>query len=84
MKYESQGNFRLNKVARRIISEYVPFRSAVRKKLEENPMYKELFTKSNIIAGRKREKERVLFERYTAAGGVMIPELEAHMAYYNM
>lgn len=84
MKYESQGNFRLNKVSRRIISEYVPFRTEVRKKLEENPMYKELFTKSNIIAGRKREKERVLFERYTAAGGVMTPELEAHMAYYNM
>lgn len=84
MKYESQGNFRLNKVSRRIISEYVPFRKEVRKKLEENPMYKELFTKSNIIMGRKREKERVLFERYTAAGGVMTPELEAHMAYYNM
>lgn len=84
MKYESQGNFRLNKVSRRIISEYVPFRREVRKKLEENPMYKELFTKSNIIAGRKREKERVLFERYTQAGGVMTPELEAHMAYYNM
>lgn len=84
MKYESQGNFRLNKVSRRIISEYVPFRKEVRKKLEENPMYKELFTKSNIIAGRKREKERVLFERYTQAGGVMTPELEAHMAYYNM
>ncbi len=84
MKFESQGNFRLNKVSRRIISEYVPFPSSVRKKLEENPMYKELFTKSTIIMGRKREKERVLFDRYTAAGGVMTPELEAHMAYYNM
>ena len=84
MKYEAQGNFRLNKVSRRIISEYVPFRTEVRKKLEENPMYKELFTKSNIIMARKREKERVLFERYTQAGGVMTPELEAHMSYYSM
>ncbi len=84
MKYESQGNFRLNKVSRRIISEYVPFTTEVRKKLEENPMYKELFTKSTIIRGRKREKERVLFDRYEAAGGVMTPELEAHIAYYNM
>lgn len=83
MKYESQGNVRLNKVSRRIIAEYVPFTTEVRKKLEENPMYKELFTKSSIIAGRKREKERVLFDRYTAAGGVMTPELEAHMAYYD-
>ncbi len=84
MKYESQGNFRLNKVSRRIISEYVPFKPEVRKKLEENPMYKELFTKSNIIAGRKREKERVLFDRYVAAGGVITPELEAHLDYYGI
>ena len=83
MKYESQGNFRLNKVSRRIISDYVPFPTAVRKKLAENPMYKELFTKSDILRGRKREKERILFERYTSSGGVMTPELEAHMEYYN-
>lgn len=84
MKYESQGNFRLNKVSRRIISEYVPFKPEVRKKLEENPMYKELFVKSNIIAGRKREKEKVLFDRYVAAGGAITPEIEAHLKYYGI
>lgn len=84
MKYESQGNFRLNKVSRRIISEYVPFRPEVRKKLEENPMYRELFTKSNIVASRKREKEKVLFDRYVAAGGVITPELDAHLKYYDI
>ena len=84
MKYESQGNFRLNKVSRRIISEYVPFKPEVRKKLEENPMYRELFTKSNIIAARKREKEKALFERYEAAGGVITPELRAHLNYYGI
>ena len=84
MKYESQGNFRLNKVSRRIISEYVPFKAEIRKKLEENPMYKELFTKSNIIAARKREKEKVLFDRYVAAGGAITPELQAHFTYYGL
>ena len=84
MKYESQGNFRLNKVSRRIISEYVPFKAEIRKKLEENPMYKELFTKSNIIAGRKREKEKALFDRYLAAGGAITPELKAHLEYYGI
>ena len=84
MKYESQGNFRLNKVSRRIISEYVPFNDEVKRKLEENPMYRELFTKSKIIAGRKREKEKVLFDRYVAAGGVITPELEAHLKYYGV
>ncbi|MBQ6843665.1 MAG: Crp/Fnr family transcriptional regulator [Agathobacter sp.] len=84
MKYESQGNFRLNKVSRRIISEYVPFKPEVRKKLEENPMYRELFSKSNIIAGRKREKEKALFDRYVAAGGTITPELEAHLRYHGI
>lgn len=84
MKYESQGNFRLNKVSRRIISEYVPFKAEVRRKLEENPMYKELFTKSNILAARKREKEKALFDRYVAAGGAITPELEAHLNYHGI
>ena len=84
MKYESQGSFRLNKVSRRIISDYVPFRSAVRRKLADNPMFKELFTKSDIIMGRKREKQRILFERYTSNGGVMTAELQAHMDFYSM
>ena len=84
MKFESQGNFRLNKVSRRIISEYVPFNAETRKKLEENPMYRELFAKNNIVESRKREKEKVLFDRYVAAGGVITPELEAHLKYYGV
>ena len=84
MKYESQGSFRLNKVARRIISEYVPFTDEVKRKLEENPMYRELFTKSKIIAKRKSEKEKILFDRYVAAGGVITPELEAHLKFYGV
>ncbi len=83
MKYEAQGNFRLNKVSRRILADYVPFPKSVRRKLAENPMYKELFTKSDIIAGRKKEKERILFERYTSSGGEMTPELQAHMSFYD-
>ena len=84
MKYESQGSFRLNKVSRRILSDYIPFCQEVRKKLSDNPMFKELFTKSNIIMGRKREKEKTIFERYTSNGGVMTAELQAHMDFYSM
>lgn len=84
MKYESQGNFRLNKVSRRIIAEYVPFKADIRRKLEENPMYKELFTKSNIIAGRQREREKALFSRYVSSGGAITPELQAHLDYYGV
>ena len=84
MKYESQGSSKLNKVSRRIISEYVPFKGEVRRKMEENPIYRELFTKSTIMADRKREKEKILFDRYVAAGGAITPELEAHLEYYGI
>ncbi len=84
MKYESKGSFRLNKVARRILAEYIPFKQEVCRKLAENPMFKELFVKRSILAGRRWEKERLLFDRYVAAGGVMTPELEAHMRYFEM
>lgn len=83
MKYESQGSYRLNKVSRRIISEYIPFPAQIRAKLADNPMFKELFNKREILIGRKREKEKVLFERYKSAGGVMTAELEAHMEFYS-
>ena len=84
MKYESQGSFRLNKVSRRIISEYVPLKEEVRKKMEANPMYRDLFTKSTIMTDRKREKEKIIFDRYVAAGGAITPELEAHLNYYGI
>lgn len=84
MKFESQGNMRLNKVARRILAEYVPFSEEHRRKLEVNPLYQELFNKNNIIVNRKREKEKILFDRYVAAGGVITPELEAHLKFYDI
>ena len=39
------------------------------------------YTESSAIG---KNNATTIFERYTAAGGVMTPELEAHMAYYNM
>ena len=84
MKYEAQGNFRLNKVARKILSDYVPFTSAVRDKLSTNPMYGELFAKGDILRKRRKEKERALFDRYLSTGGKMTPELEAHLQFYDM
>ena len=84
MKHESQGSFRLNKVSRKIIADYIPFKQEVCRKLEVNPFFKDLFAKRSALAGKRWERERALFERYTQAGGVMTPELEAHMRYFEM
>uniref|UniRef100_UPI004055E221 hypothetical protein n=1 Tax=Agathobacter sp. TaxID=2021311 RepID=UPI004055E221 len=84
MKFEVQGNFRLNKVSRRILSDYVPFPAEIRNKLSVNPMYKELFAKGDILRKRKKDKEKVLFDRYLGTGGKLTPELEAHLQFYDM
>ncbi|MBR4026529.1 MAG: hypothetical protein IKJ01_03080, partial [Lachnospiraceae bacterium] len=84
MKYEAQGNFRLNKVSRRIIAQHVPFPKAIRAKLSDNPMYKELFAKSDILRKHKKDKEKLLFDRYLSAGGKLTAELEAHLQFYDM
>lgn len=84
MKYEAQGNFRLNKISRRILCDYVPFTATVREKLSMNPMYGELFVKGDILRKRKKEKERALFDRYLSTGGKLTPELEAHLQFYDM
>lgn len=84
MKYESQGNFRLNKVSRKIISDYVPFSREIKTKLTENPMFRDLFAQSEILRKRKKDKEKLLFDRYRDAGGALTPELETHLAFFEM
>lgn len=83
MKYEALGNFRLNKVSRKIIAEYIPFTKEVRMKLSDNPMFRDLFSQSEILRKRKKDKETRLFDRYREAGGTMTPELETHLAFFE-
>ena len=84
MKYEAQGSVRLNKVSRKIISDYVPFAKATRAKLTENPMFRDLFAQSEILRKRRRDKEKLLFDRYQDAGGEITPEIETHLQFFDM
>ncbi len=83
MKYESQGNPRLNKVSRKIISDYVPFTREIRSKLSENPMFRDMLSQTEILRKRKKDKEKMLFDRYQDAGGVLTPEIETHLAFFE-
>lgn len=84
MKYEANGSMRLNKVSRKMLLEYIPFPKETRRKLSDNPMFKELFDKYDIITARKFEKEKTLFNRYQSEGGEMTEELKAHLALFEM
>ena len=69
MKYEAQGNVRLNKVARKIFVGWIPFSQEVRQKLSDNPMFKEIFHKFEILRNRRFDKEYQLYNRYKNEGG---------------
>lgn len=83
MKYEAQGNVRLNKVARKIFVDWIPFSQEVRQKLSDNPMFKEIFHKFEILRNRRFDKAYQLYNRYKNEGGEITPELQMHLDFYE-
>ena len=75
IKYESSGSFRLNKVARDILSRYCPFPQEIRNKLISNPMFKTVFSKYENVMIKREEKVRNTLSRYKANGGEITQEM---------
>ena len=75
MKYESQGSFRLNKVARDILVRYCPFAKDIRQGLATNPQYQNAFHRLDAENRKKLQRFRSVYDKYEAAGGEITPEL---------
>lgn len=84
MKYESQGSFRLNKVARDIFIRYCPFAKEVRQNLASNPLYQTAFNKLDIENKKKEQRLNALYDKYQAAGGVLTADLKENLKFYRM
>lgn len=84
MKYESQGSFRLNKVARDIFIRYCPFAKEVRQNLASNPLYQTAFNKLDIENKKKEQRLNALYEKYQAAGGTLTADLKENLNFYKM
>ncbi len=84
IKYESNGSFRLNKVARNILFTYCPFGREIREGLKDNPMYQEQFNRFNIQTQRKVKKLTVIYSKFEEKGGQLTPEMKENMEYYNL
>jgi len=84
VKYEAKGSFRLNKVARKILFRYCPFSVEVRKALNENPMFRELFDKYEIFRIKKLKKAELFYERYQKNGGIITEELKKNMEFLKI
>lgn len=84
MKYESQGSFRLNKVAREILMRYCPFTKEVRTPLLSNPVYQTAFNKLDAENRKKVQRLNALYDKYVAAGGKLTTDLKENLKFYQM
>ena len=84
MKYESQGSFRLNKVARDILVRYCPFAKDIRQGLATNPQYQNAFHRLDAENRKKLQRFRSVYDKYEAAGGEITPELKENLRFYPM
>lgn len=84
MKYESQGSFRLNKVARDILVRYCPFAKDIRQGLATNPQYQNAFHRLDAENRKKLQRFRSVYDKYEAAGGEITPELKENLRFYQM
>lgn len=84
LKYESQGSFRLNKVARNILITYCPFSVDIRTELITNPLYQVPFTKLEIENQKKANRFKALMAKYEEAGGVVTQDLKQNLKFYEL
>ena len=84
LKYESQGSFRLNKIARNILITYCPFSVDIRTELISNPLYQVPFTKLEIENQKKASRFQAILAKYQEAGGEITPDLKQHLTFYQV
>lgn len=84
INYESNGSFRLNKIARDILVRYCPFSKAIRHGLATNPLYQVSITKFEAETEKQIKKYKTIYDRYEKAGGVITEDLKQNMLYYQM
>lgn len=84
MKYEARGSFRLNKVARGILTEYCPFSAEIRQSLKANPLFESAFNKLELTNYKKLQRLTALYGKYEAAGGELTADLKDNLKFYQM
>ena len=84
IKYEAKGSCRLNKVAREIVFTYCPFSKDIRKVLEGNPMYQNLFEKYELFKQRKLRHVTNFYDKYQKSGGTITQEMQDNLDFYEL
>jgi hypothetical protein len=81
---ESNGNPRLNRVARSIFIKHCPFSRPIRERLEKQPIYKDLLHQFNIQRARKAKELANRYKAYIRAHGSLDPVLQENLDFYRL
>jgi hypothetical protein len=84
LRYESQGSFRLNKIARDILVRYCPFSKEIRAGLTSNPLYQNAFNRLELENKKKISRLQAFYTKYEASGGTITPDLNENLRFYEM
>ena len=83
MKYESTGSIRLNKIARRMLATYCPFRKEIRKKIVSQPIFEEAMAKFERDRQKKCKEVMLRFKALENKGAKIVDELAATQRFYE-
>ena len=80
---ESNGNPRLNRVARSIFIKYCPFSKPIREYLAKQPIYSDLIMHFNIQRAKKVKELENRYKMYIKANGSLDPVLQENLDFYK-
>lgn len=83
MKFESAGAIRLNKVARRMLATYCPFKKDIRQKISSQPIFEEAMSKFERERQKKCKEIMLRFKALENKGGTIVEELATTQRFYE-
>ena len=83
IKYESTGSIRLNKVARRMLATYCPFRKEIRQKISSQPIFEEAMSKFERDRIKKCKEITLRFKALENKGATIVEELAKTQLFYE-
>lgn len=83
MKFESAGSIRLNKIARRMLATYCPFKKEIRQKISSQPIFEEAMSKFERERQKKCKEIMLRFKALENKGATIVDELAATKRFYE-
>ena len=83
MKYESAGSIRLNKIARRVLATYCPFKKDIRNRLQSQPIFEEAMNKFERDRQKKCKEISLRFKALEKKGAEFTKELKDTQVFYE-